>query len=51
VAGWPARHDNCAAIRDVTARVLTRGHTSVAYLGYIPRASGMSNGNPVVRTP
>jgi len=37
VAGWPARHDNCAAIRDVTARVLTRGHTSVAYLGYIPQ--------------
>ena len=29
--------DNCAAIRDVTARVLTRGHTSVAYLGYIPQ--------------
>ena len=27
--------DNRAAIRDVTARVLTRGHTSVAYLGYI----------------
>ena len=29
--------DNRAAIRDVTARVLTRGHTSVAYLGYIPQ--------------
>jgi len=29
--------DNRAAIRDVTARVLTRGHTRVAYLGYIPQ--------------
>lgn len=29
--------DNRAAVRDVTARVLTRGHTSVAYLGYIPQ--------------
>jgi DNA-binding LacI/PurR family transcriptional regulator len=29
--------DNGAAIRDVTARVLTRGHTSVAYLGYTPQ--------------
>ena len=28
--------DNRAAIRDVTRRVLARGHTSVAYLGYIP---------------
>jgi len=28
--------DNRAAIRDVTTRVLARGHTSVAYLGYIP---------------
>jgi DNA-binding LacI/PurR family transcriptional regulator len=28
--------DNRAAIRDVTARVLARGHTSVAYLGYVP---------------
>jgi DNA-binding LacI/PurR family transcriptional regulator len=29
--------DNGAAIRDVTARVLTRGHTSVACLGYTPQ--------------
>jgi DNA-binding LacI/PurR family transcriptional regulator len=29
--------DNRAAIRDVTARVLTRGHTSAVYLGYIPQ--------------
>jgi DNA-binding LacI/PurR family transcriptional regulator len=29
--------DNSAAIGDVTARVLARGHTSVAYLGYIPQ--------------
>jgi DNA-binding LacI/PurR family transcriptional regulator len=29
--------DNCAAVRDVTARVLARGHTSVTYLGYLPQ--------------
>ena len=29
--------DNGAAIRDVTARVLTHGHTRVAYLGYNPQ--------------
>lgn len=29
--------DNCAAIRDVTTRVLGRGHTKVVYFGYTPQ--------------
>ena len=43
--------DNRAAIRDVTALVLTRGHTNVVYFGYTPRADGTSSGRPGTATP
>ena len=43
--------DNRAAIRDVTARVLARGHTASPTSATSRREGGTPSGKPVIETP